>query len=295
MIFNIIFNPTAGRGRAARLKDKLFEAARELPGDVRYHQTRADLNAMTIANDLKTSGEIVIVAGGDGTINEVVNGLVGGNCMLGIIPMGGGNDLARSLKIPSNIRESLRIIKAGNHSPIDLAKINDRYFMNQAGIGFDADSVISTHGIKYIRGFPLYFLALLKTLTRYRNRKIHFQSGDISFERETFMAIFGNGQFAGGGFHLAPGADLQDGFLEVYVFDALSILEIFRHLPKAIRGKHRNLKQVQYFKVKQLEIDCPEGCPVQCDGEVLDVAKRKITVSVGADKIEVLLPQNWKQ
>ena len=296
MEYHLIFNPAAGRNQAARSLKRLQKLMQGLDANAVLHPTSSSHGAEQIAGGLKDRQAVVIAAGGDGTVHEVVNGMAGGRARLGIVPLGGGNDLARSLNIPGDIEEALAVIAANHQTKIDLGRLNGRLFVNQVGLGFDADVVRSTLRIPFLRGFPLYLAGLLGALRRYKNREMSlFFSGESPKKQRVFMVLVCNGEFAGGGFRLAPGARLDDGLLDVYVFEGLTPWEIARHLPKAIKGTHVRLSQVHHSQNDQLRIECPEGSPLQADGEMMSLESKIAEIEVLRQALTVLVPDRGEK
>ena len=169
---HIILNPTAGRGAVGKVEGDLLKAVGEQLGDVRAHRTESPGHATQISRELKREGSLVIVAGGDGTIYETVNGLVGGNCTLGIIPIGSGNDFVKMLALPLDYEKAIEVIKCRQTMSVDVGKVGDSYFANGLGMGFDADVVVESSKVKRLRGSMIYLYSVLKTLLHYRNRVI---------------------------------------------------------------------------------------------------------------------------
>ncbi|HQU70989.1 MAG TPA: diacylglycerol kinase family lipid kinase [Calditrichia bacterium] len=290
MEYQIIFNPAAGRGRAGRSLKPLTRSLEDLGAPWRLHQTTLTHGAEAIARELRDQGDTVVATGGDGTIHQVVNGLMGGNSPMGIIPLGGGNDLVRTLGIGASMENAVRIIRDGHIRQIDVGRFNGRYFINQTGLGFDADVVAAIAGIPWVRGFPLYFFGLMRALFKYRNRGAVLDAPEQDYQGPAFMVIIANGQFAGGGFHVAPEARVDDGFFDVCIFKGQTLLGIFRDLPKVIHGKHLNLPQVRFFRSRDFKLHFPEGCPVQSDGELVDLSVNEIHFQLIPAGLPVIVP-----
>lgn len=285
---HIILNPAAGRGAVRKIEADLLKAVSEQLGDVRAHRTESHGHATRIAKELKREGSLVIAAGGDGTIDETVNGLVGGNCTLGIIPTGSGNDFVKMLALPLDYVKAIEVIKRGRTMSMDLGKVGDSYFANGLGMGFDADVVIESAKVKRLRGDMIYLYSVLKTLLHYRNRVITLSVNGKKESREILMVTVGNGEYLGGGFHLTPGAKIDDGILDVCIIEALSFREVLMHLPKAMKGRHISLPQVQFFQAKELIVESAEGIPVHADGELLSTNFKRIEISIVPGALKVI-------
>lgn len=291
MNYHLILNPAAGRGLVQKLQPRLLGAAESLPGRVQAHLTASPGHAQQIAAELKQEDAVVVAVGGDGTIHEIANGLVGGNCTLGIVPVGSGNDFVKMLSIPRDYIAALEVIRRGKTLTMDLGKVNDLYFINGLGLGFDAEVVIELRKVKWLRGFPLYLYAVFKTLRRLRNRPVILNMNGRRENREVFMINVGNGEYLGGGFRLTPGAKIDDGALDVCIFRALSLGEVLRHLPKALSGKHVELPQVEFLRANQLVVESPEGFPVHADGELLGGSINRLEITVLPRALKLI--HNW--
>ncbi len=290
MATHVILNPAAGRGKAGKLLEPLSRLLEtELPGS-HLHVTAYAGNAREIAATFKSGDHLVVAVGGDGTIHEVVNGIAGGSAKLGIIPVGTGNDFARMFHLPKNPAEAVQILKAGFLKTIDLGKVNDTYFLNGMGIGFDADVVVESQKIRYLDGFSLYLSAVFRKILSYQNYAIDLGKDGATEHRDIFLLSVGNGQFLGGGFRLLPKADLSDGLLDVCMLHALRRSEIFRHLPKAINGTHLGISQVEYYNIRKLVIDCETGIPAHVDGELLGTRLRHLEIEVVPSILNVVCP-----
>ncbi len=256
--------------------------------EVSVYRTDKPGAATRFAREIKQNSAIVIAAGGDGTINEVLNGLIGGNCILGVIPIGSGNDFVRMLNMPRDYEKAIGIIQQQNIMRIDVGKVNERYFLNGLGIGFDAYVVIESQKVKWLRGFVMYLFAILKTLTHYHNMRIHLEINGRQEERDIFMLTIGNGKSLGGGFFLTPRAKLDDGMFDICIFRALSRLEVLKNLPKALNGKHLSLHQVEYLQAQQISVSSPDWLPMHIDGELLPTNIQHVSVEVIPRAIKVI-------
>ena len=284
----LIINPASGRGSAGRVVGEVKRRLGETFPEIVFYETKGPGHARDIAARLRDDGGILIVAGGDGTIHEVVNGMAGGERILGILPLGTGNDFARALNLPTRLSEAVDVLKAAQTMVIDVGKINDTYFINGMGMGFDADVVIESKKIKRLGGFALYLAAVLRKLVNYENRRIILRSGPFPGEREILLLGAGNGQYLGGGFQVFPMADLSDGKLDICIFRKMGRWEIIRHLPKAISGTHLKLEPVTYFTEQELVVEAPEGIPVHVDGELLDSALCSARISIVPQSLSVI-------
>ncbi len=285
----LIANPNAGRGRARKLIAPLCREVSSRLGPGRMEVTRFRGHARQLAYQVRNSGRLVIAAGGDGTIHEVVNGLLGGNCTLGIIPIGSGNDFVKMLRLPLRFREAVAVLKDHRTCRVDVGQVNDRFFPNGVGIGFDAMVVRQVEQVRWLKGFLLYLFGVFRTLICYRNRRVHliWEDGEEE-ERDIFLLAVGNGRAMGGGFYLTPQASLTDGLLDVCMIRSLNKREALINLPRALNGNLGRLPQVSMRRVRRLRICAKEGVPVHADGELLGLNLKDLNIQVLPRALEVI-------
>ena len=286
--YAMILNPSAGRGKGFRLEASIQQMVSRELGKVEIFRTEYSGHAQDIAHQLKDSCEVIIAAGGDGTINEVVNGMMGGKATLAVIPIGSGNDFTKMLQLPKEISQTIQVIKQNQRKKIDVGKVGDRYFPNGMGIGFDAWVVRESRKVHKLRGFLIYLYAVLKTVFLYKNSSVVLTVNGKSETKEIFLVAVGNGKAMGGGFFLTPQAEVDDGLLDVCIIRSLNKREVFLNLPKAISGKHIQLEQVQMFRVNNLRIQCEQGIAVHADGELLGMDLKDLEISILPASLEVI-------
>ncbi|MEI6083574.1 MAG: diacylglycerol kinase family protein [Verrucomicrobiota bacterium] len=271
----VIFNPAARGEKSQRLR-QFLEAKQSA------RVTLAPTQRVGEATQLAANAgpdDTIVAAGGDGTINEVVNGLNGRP--LGILALGTVNVFAKELRIPTNIEAAWRIIEAGQTRTIDLGCATvagkERLFVQLAGVGFDARAVrAASWELKKKIGPLAYVWAGLKTL------------GETHAPVEGGAAIFiGNGRYYGGKFPLFPRAKLDDGLLDVCILEKTGILALCRYGPAILLGKHTGLRGVRYFQTTELHCQSAEGTPCQLDGE--DAGDIPVTFTVKPRALRVIV------
>jgi len=288
MSYCLILNPAAGRGEASHKKDAIVAALKKNTPNMEVRITSEPDEARRIAREVRDRYEVIIAAGGDGTVHEVVNGIAGSNAVLGVIPIGSGNDFVKMLSLPKKIDEAVRVIQADRRRKIDLGKVNDEWFSNGLGIGFDADVVVEANKIKRLRGFLIYLVAVLRTLLKFNNRSVRIEVDNTVIEKPVFMISVGNGSCQGGGFYLTPDAVIDDGLLDFCVFDALNTGQILRNLIKVFFGTHTRMPQVNVIQTEKMNIKAVEGIPIHADGELLDLNARELNIAVVPEALTVI-------
>jgi len=301
MRVKVILNPWSDRGQAIQQEDTIKVAARQY-GGVDVVLTERPGHAQALAREAAGAGyDLVVAAGGDGTIHEVVNGLVWGgqaNARLGVIPIGSGNDLAYTLGLTADVETAVQRLFTGQPQTIDLARVEDdrgryRIVSNGLGIGFDATIAIQAEGITRIRGFPMYALATLRTIAFYYQTpscNIHFD--DESISQEVLLLAVGLGKRAGGGFLLTPDAAVNDDFLDSCTVNPVGRLTMLNMLPRVMKGTHVTSRHVTMRKSRRIHIKSNMPLPIHIDGEIFAYPKnnvREVTVTSLPEAIEVIV------
>lgn len=296
-IIHFIVNPAAGRGRVARMIARLKGEIQESRLRYSFRITQAPGHAMDLAAEAKQE-DIVIAVGGDGTVNEAVNGIMHSKATLGTIAMGSGNDFARMLNIRTGVSDISKLVNSRSTRRVDVGvveyrrqsdgKPKTRYFVNGLGIGFDAAVSIHSRTIKYLRGLPLYLWALLRMLPRYRANHYEMHIDGAHVQKAQFLICIGNGAYEGGGFKLTPDARIDDARLDMCSIDPLSLARALAVLPSATRGTHVVLPEVQSQRICEARIIAKEPFPAHVDGEILGDDLVDITVKVEPGAVSML-------
>lgn len=283
----VIVNPTAGGGRALRSVTWLRERLVARP-DVRLELTRRRGDAEALAAEASHGGhDRVIVVGGDGTVQEVVNGLLakGDPASLGIVPLGSGNDLARSMGLPVELATAWRIAIGNGTRRIDVARARngsgaERWFASAGGIGFDAQvAAAMADRSGWQAGRAGYLLTTLAELRRFENRRVRLTIDGTSETADVLFVAIANGAYYGGGMRIAPSASIDDGRLDVCVVGDISRLTVLRQLPNLYRGTHVNHPAVSMRSGIIVEADGDGDTRVHLDGEPFGVLPLRVTIS----------------
>jgi diacylglycerol kinase (ATP) len=289
----VIVNPVAGGGRAQRIVPWLRERLAS-PGAGRLVVTRRAGEAEELAAAARASGhDRAVAVGGDGTVQEVVNGLLTDDAPieLGVIPVGTGNDLARSLGLPGR-REAAWAIAMGEPTrAVDVGRGRngagtERWFASAGGIGFDAQvaaAMATRRGWQASRAG--YLLTTLGELRRFDNRHVEVTIDGERFERDVLFIAFANGEYYGGGMHICPGAQPDDGRLDVCVVGDISRLTALRQLPNLYRGTHLRHPAVTMYAGAELQIEGDAGTRIHLDGEPFGALPLEITLRAGALRV----------
>lgn len=263
MKYYFIINPKSGKLNKKNLEDNIRNAClkREIPYELLYTEREGD--AKRLAKGIDDTKECVVFSvGGDGSLNEVLNGIAGSdNKILGNIPSGSGNDFDKSLKM----------IDSGIHS-LDVGKINGRYFINVACIGLDADvanNLLHFRNKKWIPVSQRYNASLVYTFFKYKFKKLRIQMGESTIESDCTILAICNGQYYGGGYRIAPHSLLNDGLFDVYLVKKMAKPKILPVLLKLIRGKHESSPTVKKYNDRGIVVDLDENHTFNVDGELV--------------------------
>jgi diacylglycerol kinase (ATP) len=260
----IILNPAAKGERARHLIARL----QTLFPEADLLTTKRAGHARDLARQAAGRGDdIIIAAGGDGTINEVVNGMAGSSSTLGLLPVGTVNVFAMELGVPSRLEKAIEIIRQGVTRHLDLAEANGRFFVQLAGVGFDAQTVQNTdRQFKNALG-PLSYIVTAAQLALNKAPVLTVEAQGQKTAQGSFMLV-GNGRYYGGPFQFFPEADMEDGLLDICLFKNLSHLDLIRYFQGILSGSHTRFKDVTYFKSAHIQVTADSEVPVEVDGEL---------------------------
>ena len=311
-----VINPISGGGRGLRswpTADAFLRGHEGLPFDYSYAFTNRRNDAYRITRQAVQGGvDLVVAVGGDGTINEVVNGIMaeaaGSSVQLGVVQAGTGSDFGRTVGVPSDVRESLARLVDGRVQTIDAGRASyerrgraagtgTRYFVNVAGVGFDAEVANradrSRQGIgKVVGGNLPYLSALFTTLLRYHNQYVQLEvDGEpMAVRDKVYSVVVANCQYFGGGMRVAPDADMADGLFDVVIMGNFSKLETIRNVPRLYDGSHIYLDKVQTLRCQSLRV-MPRNPRarlfVQTEGEMIGLAPASFEMVSGALRLRV--------
>lgn len=289
-----IVNPIAGKGRALQIKPEIESRFNTLDQSYEILVTKTPGHAKEIAKEAAYRYDNVrlYAVGGDGTLNEVVNGIAGSKAELGIIPCGSGNDAARVLYPVADPIKLIKVLPTSNSVPIDLGKLNEKYFINIASIGFDAEVVLNRNyfkSIPLVSGSTSYILGVLATLIKCKKYKLKITlDNQAPMEKELLLSIFANGSYYGGGMKAAPSAKTDDGILDFYLVDSLTRLKILKFFPLFRKGEHETMREVAYSKGTGAIVEGDVPFPVNIDGEVS--METRVTVEILHRNINIIIP-----
>ena len=296
----LILNPTANHGRSLQEAADLRPLMANHNAD--WSGTEYPGHAVELARQAGEQGyDLVVAVGGDGTVHEVINGLMQvpekNRPATGIVPLGSGNDFAHILGLPTDPGEALLSALNGQPHRLDVGSVcdeNDRleYFNNTIGMGFDSLVNMHTRKITAIHGFLMYFVALMRTIFRnFDAIDLHVETDQETWDLNTLMLALGNGPREGGGFIITPDAKLDDGVLNYVTIRKISRLMMLRLVPEVMKGTHGRFKQVRMGTCRKMSVVSKQPVYVHCDGEIYagfgsDV--RKLVIQILPNAIQIL-------
>ena len=262
----IILNPAARSERTNRWRSRV----ESLTDGCMVCETSQPGEAESMARQAVAEGfEKIVAAGGDGTINEVVNGLAGSTAMLGLLPIGTVNVFAMELGLPSHSLELCWDIICGEHTRlVDLPSANDKHFVQLAGVGLDAQVVKETSANLKRNFGPLSYLISAAQIATRPPPRLRIESPDTAVEEGSFVLV-GNGRRYGGPFPFFKQAVLDDGLLDVVVFKQFGYFEIIKYLQDVFFSSEIRLPEVEYFQTRSLRVTSEQEVPVELDGELV--------------------------
>jgi diacylglycerol kinase (ATP) len=280
----IIVNPAAGAGSTRRKWPVIESLLRDSGLSFDYQLTEGKGHAIEIARTAAGNGcRYLIAVGGDGTVHEVANGIMqsagSGRTNLGMVCTGTGSDLSRSVGISRDYKEACLSLGRNKSRKIDVGLVDyrrngaryERYFLNSAGIGFDATVTRATENLpKYFGGTIPYLFGLARTFLSYRNKRVVFKIGTKDPEETTVTSIvMANGCYFGGGMWVAPEARIDDGMIDLVIIGNLGKVELLRVFPRIYKGTHVDYPKVRLERDKGITIESFQPFLLQADGELL--------------------------
>ena len=295
---SLFLNPTAGRGRAGRRLPAIERAfqAEGLAYDLITTRGVGDLEAQVITS-LENGPQTIVVAGGDGSVHEAVNGLLRARCRarLGVIPTGTGNDFAKACGLSldwqatsKSLAQQIRRGTAG--TAVDVGRVNGRYFANGIGIGFDARVTQAARAYRLRIGDLVYLLAIFRCMAGgIATPEMSVDSDAFSWRGPLTLVDLCNGPWIGGMFHIAPMARNDDGQLNLIALEPVSRLRVLGLLPKLLRGRHMAAPEVHHAVTRRVTIEASRPLPSHLDGEVQPLATR-FEIDIVPAALELIAP-----
>lgn len=283
-----IINPFSGIGKQKTIEKTVKEKIDNTKFEYFFEYTAHSGHASTIAKESISKYDIVIAVGGDGSINEVASELINSDTIFGIIPAGSGNGFARHLKLPLQTGKALEIINNLNVQTIDSIKINDRCFVNIAGIGFDAEMGSKFAGLAQ-RGFVGYSKAVVSSLKKIKTETTEIIINNRSIKQNTFMVSAANASQYGFNAQISPNSIIDDGLMEVVIIEKFPLIFAPGMAVKLFSGRIEKSKFVSVYKTDKVIIKNKGKISVHIDGEPISL-DGDITIKMEPKSLKVIVP-----
>ena len=261
-----IINPVSGGKSKKQVPALIAKHLDSTLFDYEIIFSTVDVPISQISKQYFNKVDILVAVGGDGTVNETASVIAGTDKTLAIIPFGSGNGLARFLKIPLDTAKAIKNINKGRAERMDAGKMNDQWFFNMAGMGFDAHiSEVFSHG--KTRGFKEYFRSSVKEISTYKSQQYHLEIDGRIYEREAFMLSFANSSQYGNNAHVSPNASLHDGLIDVCIIKQFPVYRLPEMGLRMLTKTAESSQFVEIIRGKHIKVTRVAPGPVHLDGE----------------------------
>jgi diacylglycerol kinase (ATP) len=301
--YKIILNPAAGNNNGLKSLPQIEQLVKQHNLNCDLVRTERPGHAIELTQQAVKDGfSVIVAAGGDGTANEVLNGLM--QCKLnglrmppmGVLCVGRGNDFAGSLRLPEDLEGGFQALLSGNRRTVDIGRVaggivpQGRFFCNCVGVGFDAITTIEVHKLPRWGGFMAFMLGVLKTVFLYNKAplaRIEFD-GTVITQRSLLISVM-NGRRLGGGFIMAPDSLPDDGFFDLCIAEQMNSLEVIKMIPHFTRGDQATQPTIKTGRAARISIAAQDGpLPAQTDGEIISVDGTRLDIEVLPRQLEVI-------
>ncbi|MEO8216625.1 MAG: diacylglycerol kinase family protein [Acidobacteriota bacterium] len=285
----MLCNPTAGHGRAGRRILRAMRRLEEGGAAVELRVSDSPGHLVQLGREAADDGvDRLVVCGGDGTLNLVLRELDLVRSRIGIIPMGSGDDFAQALGIPRDVEPACEVLIRDHIREIDVALANGVRYLGVAGVGFDSEVARHANEVRLFRGSFVYLYAILKVLPRFRPHRAVITIDGQRRDEEMMFTVVGNSMRYGGGIVIAPGAELDDGLLDLCIVRRCTRWDLLRTLPLAYSGAHVKRDYVEMLRGRSFEIDSDEPLDVYADGERL--TSSPVSITIAEQRLKVVAP-----
>ncbi|WP_160718262.1 diacylglycerol/lipid kinase family protein [Isachenkonia alkalipeptolytica] len=280
-----VINPAAGKGKGLKAIPKIRQRFEKFDYEIIISKEVNGITAL-VQEELHKNYTDVIAVGGDGTLGEVINGIIGKDIKVGAIPLGSGNDFIKTLGLSEDFETRLTAIEKGRTEELYVPSVNEHYFINVLGWGVDAE-IIKEKNKNIIREGKLnYLFSTLKMLWIYQPKEATVYIDDKKFTKEVYLVAVGNGQFIGNGMKVCPGGNPREKAFEICVVEKMPLRTLLRHFPKIFKGTHGTVQGIHLLKGHSIRVRFPEKTVIQEDGtlrqatEILLKKEKKIEMII---------------
>jgi len=295
----VILNPYANRWISGKRKPELEAALKKAGFDYIIKVTEYPEHGIELAKQAVLDGNTpLIAAGGDGSLSEVVNGLMKATPPgelpvgpIGFVPFGTANDLTDMLAIPRELDQVAQMFVDGHTTTIDLGRVNGRYFDNNSAVGLEPVITINNAKLVWLKGVIRYMVSAVLGIIRNPKWEAEIEWDDQKYTGQIALVSVGNSARTGGVFFMTPNASLSDGYLDFVFAPGLRHIRLIQLLPKTQTGEHIHEAEVREHRTKKLTIRTKTPTPIQADGEIFDPAATEITYEIVPGALKVFTPR----
>jgi YegS/Rv2252/BmrU family lipid kinase len=284
----LIVNPSAGGGRAARVLPSIEAGLGAHGVGFRTELTRDLPHAVALAREAAQNGEIAAALGGDGLVGAVAGALRGTGGVLGVLPGGRGNDLARVLGIDRDPGAAATVLATAPERTLDLGEVDGRTFVGVASCGFDSEANRIANETKFVRGNLVYAYAALRALAGWHHARFTLGIDGETVTLRGWTVAAANSKAYGGGMYVAPGAELDDGLLDVLTWSASSKLQLLSLMPRVFKGTHVEAEEVTVRRAREVTIAADRPFTVYADGD--PIGELPVTIRALPAAVRVIAP-----
>ena len=285
--FAYIYNPAARFGKTGNKLRKLKRYVRDQP-DADFYRSKKKGDISTLVSDLLSEYDVFVACGGDGTVREVAEVLINTDKLLGIIPLGTGNDLCKTLGIPVELDRSLSVVRQQEATPIDVGRCGSSIFLNSLGFGFDGLTNRLAYESQSLPAFLRYATAAIKAALRQAPFGVHIKREGGAAKKELLMISFANGRIEGGSFWIAPEASITDGKLDMVTISPLNRWLIPVLLPLILFRKGHWIPQLATQKVKSVTLQFEGEIDIHADGEIIRTDRQMFEIGIMPKALNVI-------
>jgi YegS/Rv2252/BmrU family lipid kinase len=286
--YALIVNPAAGGGRAEALVPEAERAFARRGLRHRVVRTEDAEHGIAAAREAVAGAEVPVAISGDGMLGQIGGALAGTGAILGIVPGGRGNDLARVLGIPREVDGAVEVIVAGAARDIDVGEVDGRRFVGIATCGFDSEANRLANEVRIVRGNLVYAYAALRTLVAWRPARFEITLDGERRRHVGYSVVVANNKAYGGGMFIAPDAELDDGLFDVVLAGDVGKLRFLANLPKVFKGTHVAQPEVTVLRAHEVAIDADRPFALYADGD--HIADLPVRVRLLPRALRVLAP-----
>ncbi|RMG52902.1 MAG: diacylglycerol kinase family lipid kinase [Acidobacteria bacterium] len=292
----VIANPSAGRGRCARRIPDIRAAVEGLRGAQFCVSQSVDHLISLARQGVHRRVDVIVACGGDGTVHHIVQTLSSSGAALGVIPVGTGNDIARHLGLPTDIRSACEVLQRGKPRPVDVARVGfggaedrPRIYLSVAGVGLDAEvNRLAQRGSRWLPGKTVYLYAALRALSKFTPRHMEVTCDAYRFRGEMTLVAVGNTSSYGGGLKILPQAKPDDGWLDVCLVKKASRVELLQQFPRLYAGTHIHHPAVEIRRARCVTLSSVDHLELFADGEY--ICNLPVTIEIAPQSLSVIAP-----